>query len=99
MINPHQPKSYKLEQNYPNPFNSSTSIRYELPEDSHVQIEIFSSIGKKIKTLINDKHMPGIYAVSWDGTDASNYHTASGIYICRMISGHFVKSIKLAMIK
>ena len=50
----HPVNTYVLYQNYPNPFNPTTTIRYELPQDGQVTIEIFDILGQKVKTLLNE---------------------------------------------
>ena len=53
------PEAYTLHQNYPNPFNPTTQIRYDLPEESYVNINIYDLMGRKIKSLINTHQDPG----------------------------------------
>lgn len=70
------PASYEISQNYPNPFNPSTSIRYQIPEASHVVISIYNVLGQKVTELVNMAQNPGYYQAVWN---ASN--SASGVYI------------------
>lgn len=73
------PTEYSLEQNYPNPFNPSTIIKYGLPENSNVKIEIFNMIGQRYSMLVNTEKSAGFYETTWD---ASNL--PSGIYLIRI---------------
>jgi len=67
---------FALEQNYPNPFNPSTIIKYELPEQSNVKIEIFDMLGQSVDVLINSEKQAGFYETTWN---ASNL--PSGVYL------------------
>ncbi|MCW8813994.1 MAG: T9SS type A sorting domain-containing protein, partial [Chlorobium sp.] len=69
------PSEYYVSQNYPNPFNPSTTIKFSIPEESQVKLNIYNSIGEVVETLVNGLHQPGSYEVSWN---AKNY--PSGIY-------------------
>ncbi len=79
------PRKYQLYQNYPNPFNPTTTIEYDIPELSTVNIEIFNSTGQRVRYLIRAKtEEPGNKKVSWDGRNDSGNLVASGAHFCRV---------------
>jgi hypothetical protein len=93
------PASYELHQNYPNPFNGKTVIPYDLPEDKKVTIEIYNTLGQKVKTLIDNKQEAGFHSISWNGTDYYNKKLSSGIYIILLKSGSFSQTKKILLIQ
>ncbi|MBX2977284.1 MAG: T9SS type A sorting domain-containing protein [Ignavibacteriaceae bacterium] len=90
------PTEYTLYQNYPNPFNPSTTIKFGLPKDSHVILEIFNILGEKVATLINQEMQAGFHNFQFS---IFNFQLSSGIYVYRLKAGEFVQSRKLLMIK
>ena len=70
---------YYLAQNYPNPFNPSTSIIFNIPEESNIHLQVIDVMGRIVEELLNGNKPRGSYNVKWN---ASNF--ASGIYIVRM---------------
>ena len=50
------PKGFCLNQNYPNPFNPETKIKFSLPKECQVTIEIYNMLGKKINTLVDGSY-------------------------------------------
>jgi hypothetical protein len=46
-------KDYFIEQNFPNPFNPVTSVRFNIPEESNVTIQVVNSIGEVVAELVN----------------------------------------------
>lgn len=88
------PTEFALNQNYPNPFNPSTNINYDIPEASHVTIDVFNMMGQKVATLINESKAAGSYSVTFDASQLS-----SGIYIYRLQSGNFLSTKKMMLIK
>ena len=93
------PVNYVLKQNYPNPFNNETIIKYELPEASIVTINIFNTLGQKIKTLLNTKKKPGWHLSKWDGTNDLGFIAASGLYIYTIKAESFIKARKMVLLK
>jgi len=88
------PKIFKLHQNYPNPFNPSTLIRYELPNATHVQINVYNITGKLLKTLVNEKKGAGEYSVTFDATEYP-----SGIYFYKIFTYDYIETNKMILIK
>ncbi len=72
------PKEFDVEQNYPNPFNPATEIRFDLPEDSFVSLNVFDVLGRKVANLVNGFHPAGYHTATWNGSSVS-----SGVYFAR----------------
>jgi uncharacterized protein (DUF1501 family) len=88
------PSVFHLEQNYPNPFNPSTTISYYLRIPQAVRLDVFSSAGDKVATLVNAYQETGSYDVIFD---ASRY--SSGVYFARLDAGLTSKTIKMVLVK
>ena len=73
------PKQFVLSQNHPNPFNPSTTIKFQLPVDANVRIELFNSIGQKVDELLNSDLSGGVHEVTFEDSRLS-----SGIYYYTM---------------
>lgn len=85
---------------YPNPFNPSTSISFSLVDDiSHVRIDVFNIKGQLVSSLL-DRQMPkGIHNLVFSGVDSSGRKLASGVYVVRMKSGTYSKSMRIMLSK
>jgi len=93
------PLTYSLKQNYPNPFNPSTTIKYSLPKSEQVDLIIYTITGEKVKTLVSDKIEAGYHSVQWNGVNDQGLSVASGIYIYRIQTKGFNKSMKMLFLK
>ena len=98
-INPKQPQSYQLFQNYPNPFNPTTTIPFDLSEESRVSLEIYNITGQLIRTLISDILSAGSFSYEWDARDNFGNKVASGAYIYRIKVGDFVETKSMILLK
>ena len=83
-VHPTKPTHYALYQNYPNPFNPSTTIRYQLPVDCKVQMDIFNILGERVTEIVNQNQPAGYYNQIWDISENSRT-VASGIYFVRLL--------------
>lgn len=86
--------NYSLHQNYPNPFNPSTKIAYDIKETGSVKIELFNTLGQKVKVLLNDTKAPGSYEIELDGSELT-----SGIYFYKLTTNNFVETRKMTLLK
>ena len=89
------PEDFILESNYPNPFYSTTTLRYVVPEETEVKIEVYDVLGRRVQTLVEDpQHARGNHTVDFSGEELS-----SGVYIARLISGDTTLIQKMTLVK
>ncbi len=94
------PTEFGLSQNYPNPFNPSTVIRFDLPKEAPVTLEIYNILGVKVRTLMSgEAASAGRYTAVWDGRDESGATVTTGVYLYRIIAGDFHASKKMMLLK
>ena len=94
------PGELTLYPNFPNPFNPETNIKFYLPSEQEVQLEIFNILGQKVTTLIPRQMMnKGFHSAMWDGTGVQGDNVSSGMYIYILRSGNQVKTKKLILLR
>jgi hypothetical protein len=105
------PSSYMLAQNFPNPFNSMTTITYDLPQASVVELKIYDLLGREVRTMVDQQQSTSSlstpHSAIWDGRDNGGNSVASGVYFYRISAvsargkagGTFTASKKLVLVK
>lgn len=93
------PSEFVLQQNYPNPFNPTTTIRFQLPVQAHVQLAVYNLLGQRIAVLLDEDRAAGVYSVQWDGKDTAGRPAASGVYLVRLAAGEQVKIKRMLLLK
>ncbi|CAN5636490.1 hypothetical protein BH10BAC5_BH10BAC5_01140 [soil metagenome] len=86
--------NYSLLQNYPNPFNPSTNIKFSLPKNSFVNLQVFDVTGKQVEELVNENLQSGSYSYNFDGTGLT-----SGVYFYKLSAGNFSEVKKMVLLK
>ena len=88
------PHNISLSQNYPNPFNPTTAVSYQLSAVSEVKLVVYDMLGREVTVLVNEKKGPGRYEVQFDAS-----RLASGVYCYRLISGSYVETRKMILMR
>lgn len=88
------PTGYYLSQNYPNPFNPVTKIQYSLPIQGYTELKVYDMTGQEAATLFSGNQSPGNYEAVFDAENL-----ASGIYTYRIISGDYIQTKKMVLVK
>ena len=80
--------NFNLSQNYPNPFNPSTSISYTVPNQSHISLKIYNTMGQEVRELVNEIKSPGVYNVTFNASGLP-----SGVYFYKL-KGNGISQVK-----
>ncbi|MDE2958249.1 MAG: T9SS type A sorting domain-containing protein [Bacteroidota bacterium] len=81
-----------LNPNFPDPFNGRTTISYTIPESMPVELEVYTLLGRRIRTVVDQVQLAGTYQLD---IDLKGF--ASGLYLLRMVAGEqrFTESMVL----
>ncbi len=88
------PEEFGLDSAYPNPFNPVTTLRFNLPMDSPVSIQVYNVQGRLVETLADYNMQAGYHSITWNADQHS-----SGMYFVKMIAGDQVSTLKLLLVK
>ena len=91
------PKLYMA--NYPNPFNPDTTLRFNLPEDAEINLEIYNLKGQKVRQLLSGSQTAGMHTCLWDAKDNGGTKVSSGIYFAVLSTQGNQLSRKLLLMK
>ena len=93
------PESFTLYQNYPNPFNPSTTIKYNLNDNSYVNVSVYNVTGELVKTLFNGLQNKGKNILIWNAKNNENESVPGGLYIYSVNTENNIYSKKMILLK
>lgn len=96
---PSIPATTMLQGNYPNPFNPETVIRFATKDAGNVKLTIYNIKGQVVKTLTNKAYPAGNHQLIWNGKDERGNSVSSGIYMYRMETPSYTKTMKMMLMK
>ncbi|MFA6457513.1 MAG: S8 family serine peptidase [Bacteroidota bacterium] len=88
------PETFALYQNYPNPFNPATTIGFDVPQYSPIQLTVFDMLGREVATLVNEHRPAGRYTVKFNAQNIS-----SGVYFYRLSIGAHSALKRMVLVK
>ena len=93
------PDHLVLLQNYPNPFNPVTTLRYELSQESFVNITIYDMLGNVVKNIVSQNQNPGYKSIQWNATNNLGQPVSTGLYFYTIQAGDFIQTKKVLLLK
>ncbi len=93
------PLAFRVLPAQPNPFNPSTHIRFDLPAEAPVKIEVYSVTGALVRVLVDEELAAGHHSVHWDGRDQRHAQAGSGVYIVKTRAGDDTDTQKITLLK
>ncbi|MEM8557056.1 MAG: choice-of-anchor D domain-containing protein [Bacteroidota bacterium] len=88
------PAAFALHGGYPNPFTNATTVTFDLPEASDVQLDVFDSTGRRVATLLSETVAAGSHTTTWDAA-----RMASGLYLVVLRAGDFVATQRAVVLR
>jgi hypothetical protein len=92
------PTRFALRQNQPNPFDRMTSIRFELPVEARVRLEIFDAQGRLVRALADGAYPAGFHRLEWDRRTDNRQALGAGVYLYRIQAGSFRDQKKMVLL-
>ncbi len=95
-----QPTSFDVYvKSYPVPFNSTSSVIFSIAKEGIAKIKVYNSLGKEIKTLLEEQLSPGEYNIQWEARDKYGNPLPSGIYFISLRTDNVIKTTKTILLK
>jgi hypothetical protein len=85
--------------NAPNPFNHATSIRFDLPQESQTDLDVYDVSGRMVRSLLHERFPAGSHVVVWDGIGADGQRVQGGVYFTRLKVGGEVRSRRIVLVR
>jgi hypothetical protein len=82
-----------------NPFNPSTTIKYEIPIDTHVEFVVYDVLGRKVRVFEDGFLSAGAHEIFWSRKDDNEMDVGSGVYMYQVKAGEFVKQEKMVLVR
>ncbi len=88
------PRALALSSNYPNPFRSATTLRFELPARTEVDLQVVDLLGRTVARLVEGSMEAGVHTVRFEAGNLP-----SGVYLARLHAGSATHTRKLVLMR
>ncbi|MCP4571016.1 MAG: S8 family serine peptidase [bacterium] len=93
------PRVFAVDGAFPNPFNPETEIRFAVPRDAQVGVDVYDAAGRRVRRLPPAPFAAGRHGVTWRGVDDEGRPVPSGVYFARVHWEGGAEVSKLALVK
>lgn len=93
------PRTPSSSRSFPNPFNPSTSLAFELAVGGRVQISVYDSSGRFVRSLVDERLQAGVHRSTWDGMNGEGRPVGSGVYFCRIEAPGLQEQHKIVLVR
>ncbi len=76
--------SFQLYAPYPNPVSAQSQIVYALPTDGEVNLSVYDTAGRLVRTLAQGVREAGFHVVSFDGRNDNAASLPAGVYYTKL---------------
>lgn len=84
---------------YPNPFSGHTTISYTLPQPGEINLSIYNTTGRLVRTLYEGRQQEGTHNIEWNELNNAGSRVTPGVYICRIQTAIDIKTDIIIMLK
>ena len=88
------PDAVRIDGAWPNPFGDRTSIRFAVPDERVVRLDLFDALGRHVATLADRTFDAGVHHIPFDAS-----RLGAGVYFCRVQAGDTVASIAVTRVR
>lgn len=88
------PERLALHPNFPNPFSQRTTLRYEVPTVTAVQLAVYDALGRRVAVLVREEQAAGRKELTFDARGLP-----SGLYFVRLTSEGAIRSRKITVVR
>ena len=85
--------------NSPNPFNPRTFIPVRMEQRGELELGIYSTDGRLVRTLASTIAPEGVSTFEWDGMDDIGRSVASGVYYVKMVTNGMADYRAITLLK
>lgn len=84
---------------FANPVREPATIHFTTDREAATRLEVFDSMGRRTRMLLERRLAAGRHSVSWDGRDDAGRAVPAGVYLCRLVNGGASRTAKLVFVR
>jgi hypothetical protein len=93
-----KPQQPAIRRVWPNPAGSAANVRFSLPTESDVRVDVFDVHGRLVRNVARGRYPAGEHLVGWDGRTASGARSIAGVYFVRLRSAEYSSVQRLVLV-